>query len=193
MDYKDNFNFINKNVLLLVEILNEKKMYLNELSEKSKISSKNNLLKNLNNLVRINILKMDKNKSNTFYSLNYDNLFTISILQLINSIKFENLPFEIKRPILETLMETKPIIAVLFGSFAKGNYNLKSDIDLLIVPTLKSDDRIKEIASRYGVKISPLFLKQEDLESKNDAIAHILKTGYPLIGEVYFYNELKKI
>jgi len=193
MDYKEKFNFVNKNVLVIMEMLQEKTMYLNELAEKSKIKSKNNLLKNLDKLVKIKALNKEQNKSNTFFSLNYENPVTLSILQAINYLKFEDLPFDVKKPILEILLETKPLIAVLFGSFAKGNYTNKSDADLLIVPTTKNENKIKEISNRYGAKIAPLFLSIEDFKSDNDSVAHILKTGYPLTGEIYFYNELKKI
>jgi len=193
MDYLKDLSKVNKNSLLIVETLRGGKKYFNEIAEKSGIKSRNNLLKNLNNLFQINAIKKEQNKSNTFYSLNYDNYLTIGLLQLISSIRFESLPFQRKKPITEIISQIKPLIAVLFGSSAKGNFTNSSDIDLLIISDYKNNNRVKEISSRYGVKVNAIFLQLEEFHSKNETISHILKTGYPLTGEIYFYEELKKI
>lgn len=195
MNYNKSFKIINENVCKIIESLRERKRYLNELSEISKIKSKNNLLKNLNNLHKANILKVERNKSNTFYLLNYDNSLTIAILQLINLIKFNKLPFERRKAISEVISKTRPLIAVLFGSTAKGGFTKKSDIDLLIVPYKKEkiSAKIREISGIYGVKINPILISFKDFEKKDETLIHILKTGYPITGEIYFYNELKKI
>ncbi len=195
MDYNKTFSIMNKNICKIVESLSQGKKYLNELSEKSGIRSKNNLIKNLNSLTEANVLKIEKNKSNTFYSLNYENILTIAILELINLIKFNTVPFEKKKAVLELISETKPLIVVLFGSTAKGNFTKKSDIDLLVVPSYSKIDssKVREISSRFGVKINVKLISLEDFEKKEDTIIHILKTGYPLTGEIYYYNEIKKI
>jgi len=36
-------------------------------------------------------------------------------------------------------------------------------------------------------------MELEELQKDNEALKHIIKTGYPLAGEGYFYNEAKKI
>ena len=67
MDY----SIISKNVIKIIEVLAEGKAYFNEIYEKTKIKSKNNLLKNLNLLTVNKLLIRNENKSNIFYSLNY--------------------------------------------------------------------------------------------------------------------------
>jgi predicted nucleotidyltransferase len=189
MDYEQ----INKNSLKIIEILKEGRAYFNEIYEKTKIKSKNNLLKNLNLLTTSKILTKEENKSNTFYSINYSNNLTIAVLNLINKNKFEKLPFEIKKSISECSLIIKPRIAILFGSYAKGNYTNKSDIDLLFFDTLKEQkEKIKDISKTYGVKLNITLMNLKELNLKSESLMHIFKTGYPLIGEEYFYDELKR-
>jgi DNA-binding HxlR family transcriptional regulator len=82
MDYST----VNKNVIKVIEVLAEGRAYLNEIYEKTGIKSKNNLLKNLNALTNNKILAKEENKSNTFYSLNYQNNVSIALLNLINNL-----------------------------------------------------------------------------------------------------------
>ena len=188
MDYSN----INKNVIKIIEVLVEGRAYLNEIYEKTRIKSKNNLLKNLNSLTNNKILIKEENKSNTFYSLNYKNNISIALLNLINKIKFENLPFEVKKSVSEATATSKPRIAILFGSYAKRNYNKKSDVDIIFFDAIEKEG-IKEISRKYGVKLNITFMKLNELQKNNEALNHIIKTGYPLIGVEYFYNESKKI
>ena len=188
MDYLD----VNKNVIKIIEVLTEGRAYLNEIYEKTGIKSKNNLLKNLNSITNNKILTKEENKSNTFYSINYQNNVSIALLNLINKIRFENLSFDIKKGILEAIFTSKPRIAILFGSYAKKNYNKKSDIDLIFFDAIKKKD-INEISGKYGIKLNIIFMKLDELQKDNETLNHIIKTGYPLAGGEYFYNEAKKI
>ena len=70
MDYN---KILNKNAVKILDVLSRESLYFNQICELTGIKSKNNLLKNLNLLVNSNVLKKQANKSNTFYSLNYDN------------------------------------------------------------------------------------------------------------------------
>lgn len=190
MDYKQ----INKNSIKLIEILKEGKTYFSEIYEKTKIKSKNNLLKNLNLLTSNNILIKEENKSNTFYSINYSNNVSIALLNLINQTKFEKLPFKVKKSILESVFALKPRIAILFGSYAKESYKKESDIDLLFFDALKQQkEKIKEISRNYGVQINVIFMDFKELDIKSESLKHIFKIGYPLAGGEYFYNEAKEI
>ncbi|MEA3378044.1 MAG: nucleotidyltransferase domain-containing protein [Nanoarchaeota archaeon] len=188
MDYSN----INKNVIKIIEVLVDGRAYLNEIYEKTGIKSKNNLLKNLNILTNNKILIKEENKSNTFYSLNYKNNVSAALLNLINKIRFENLPFDIKKGISEALFNSRPRIAILFGSYAKKTYNKKSDIDLIFFDVIEKQG-IKEISSKYGIKLNITFMRLDELQKDNEALNHIIKTGYPLVGAEYFYNEAKKI
>ena len=189
MDYEQ----INKNSIKIIEILKEGRAYFSEIYEKAKIKSKNNLLKNLQMLTSGKILIKEKKKSNTFYSINYSNTILVSLLNLINKIKFEKLPFNVKKSILESIFSLKPRMAILFGSYAKGNYKKESDIDLLFFDALKKPKKIKEISENYGVRLNVVFMELKNLDLNSESLKHIFKTGYPLTGGEYFYNETRKI
>lgn len=190
MDY---YKLLNKNVIKIISVLKKDRLYFNQISELTYIKSKNNLLKNLDLMVKLRILKKNKNKSNTFYSINYDNQFSLILLHLININKLQNLPFERRKTIFEIVSNTKPIMAVLFGSTAKGNFKKDSDIDLLLWYSKREkwiENEIKDISSRYDVHVNQIILQYPNLDSKNDTIRHIFKTGIPITGYIHFYEIL---
>ena len=189
MDY----NIINKNSIRIVGALNERKAYFSEIYKKTGIKSKNNLLKNLDLLVTNKVLIKEEKTANTYYFLNYSNNVLIAILNLINQIKFEKLPFNIKKSILDCIFAIKPKVAILFGSYAKDNYQKESDIDILFFDALnEKKDSVREISKNYGVQINAIFMGFKDLDLKSESLVHIFKTGYPITGEAYFYNEIKE-
>ncbi len=190
------YNAINKNTLKIVETLSKGKLYFNQIYELSGIKSKNNILKNLNLMEVLKVVKKEKRKGNTFYSINHENSFSTILMQVGNIIKFQVLPFERKRAIEEVIDKTKPTLSILFGSTAKGNFKKDSDIDLLFVfnsiPN-KIKENINNISSRYGIRINPIIIKFQNLDLKNEGIKHIFKTGYPISGYNYFYEVLKNV
>lgn len=193
MDY---YKILNKNVIKILDVLKKDRFYFNQIYELTKIKSKNNLLKNLNSLVNHKILNRDKNKGNTFYSLNYENQFTLALLQLININQLYNLPFERRKAIIDLVNSTKPLIAVLFGSTAKNNFKKNSDIDILLIYNSKIrniDNHIQEVGSKYGIKINAIILKFLDVNRMDSSLKHIFKTGYPVTGYSYFYEVLKDV
>lgn len=184
----------NKNSLKIIKLLRGGKQYFNQLSENGNITSKNSLLKSLNGLCDLGVLKKEKNKSNTFYSLNYDNSLTVSILLFVDKLFFESLSFSVKGCINEIISMIKPNILVLFGSYAKGNITKYSDVDLLVIADKKINNyKIKEMALRYGVNISTTIMRFSEFNILNESLNHVIKTGHPIVGGEYFYNEFKKI
>lgn len=193
MDY---CKLLNKNVIKIIEALSKGSLYFNQISELTGIKSKNNLLKNLSLMVKLNILIREKNKSNTFYSINYNNRFSLTLLELKNMNKFQNLPFERRKALTEVINFIKPLIAVVFGSTAKGNFKKGSDIDILLAchPKIKDiNGKVHEIGSRYGVKINAIIVNFFEVNINDATIKHILKTGYPIAGYEYFYSMLKNV
>ena len=191
---KMDYNIINKNSIKIIELLNEGRAYFSEIHKKTGIASKNNLLKNLSLLTANKIIVKEEKTANTYYSLNYSSSFLIGILNLINQTRFEKLPFNVKKSISECIIELKPRMAVLFGSYAKENYKKESDIDLLILGSSGGQEtRIKEISKKYGVQINAVFMELKKIDLSSESLKHIFRTGYPLTGEIYFYNEFKEI
>ena len=77
--------------------------------------------------------------------------------------------------------------AILFGSYAKGNYGKFSDIDVALV----SDDfqgvrffdkeRIKKATLAVDYRIDPLPFRSEDFEEDNLFVKEILETGIKVL------------
>ena len=69
---------------------------------------------------------------------------------------------------VSTILKDKLDRVILFGSYARGDYDEESDVDILILvkemPTLKEKEKIIKIASRYSLKydilISPIIYKK---------------------------------
>ncbi|ASJ02300.1 hypothetical protein A3L09_03000 [Thermococcus profundus] len=72
----------------------------------------------------------------------------------------------------------------LFGSYARGNYDEESDIDVLIVGDVDFDEVIglvTDVLLRYGELISPVIIKPDEFKKRNDSFIRTVKAeGIPL-------------
>ncbi|MBW1615927.1 MAG: nucleotidyltransferase domain-containing protein [Deltaproteobacteria bacterium] len=77
--------------------------------------------------------------------------------------------------------------AVLFGSYAKGNYNKWSDIDIALVSDIFTGDRIadkdkiRSLTLSVSSEIEVLPFSPADFNLHNPFAKEILKTGIKLI------------
>ena len=112
------------------------------------------------------------------------------------------MPNNIQKILNNFLEEVKQILGsrikkiILYGSYARGDYNNSSDIDIMILTDL-SDEEIskysKEIWEKcadieidYGVVISPLVRNINEFNSWLDVkpfYSNIVKEGVVLVGE----------
>ncbi|MFH1289829.1 MAG: nucleotidyltransferase domain-containing protein [Nanoarchaeota archaeon] len=187
---------MNKNVLKILEVLGKGKNYFSQIHELSGIKSKNNLLRNLTRMTELNVVKKEKGKGNTHYSVNYESSLALILLQVGNVVRMQKLPFERRKAIEEIVKVAKPLFAVLFGSSAKGNFKKDSDVDLLLVYDKEARDvgkEAKDIGSKYGVKLRSTVMGFDELDTKDETLKHILKTGYPVTGHDYFYGVYKGV
>ena len=194
MDY---YKLLTSATLKVLGIFKNERLYFNQIAGLTKMRSRSNLISTLRKLAKANLLKEEKTKRNTFYSLNYDNGTAIALLQLLCTFKLYNLPFEHRKAIEETIQRTLPFIAFLFGSVAKSMFTKESDIDLLLIYTDQGDVKLmqtaKNIGQKYGVTINPMTINVKELHHPSDSLKHILETGYPVAGHVQFYDIYKKI
>lgn len=102
------------------------------------------------------------------------------------------IPDDIRKIIEEYLKELSSEIkidkAILFGSYAKGNHGIDSDIDLAIFSdSFKDMDRIESIkyllkkARKFrGVDLQPISFTNEDYKERLGIVDDVLKTGIEL-------------
>lgn len=74
---------------------------------------------------------------------------------------------------------------ILFGSVARGDYGVNSDVDVMIVvEDLSERESIEDLAyrmtSEYGVSITPVIVKEDEREK--DLVRTAEKEGVPYVG-----------
>ncbi|MCX6150427.1 MAG: nucleotidyltransferase domain-containing protein [Ignavibacteriales bacterium] len=89
----------------------------------------------------------------------------------------------LKNIVEDIVSEAKPEKIILFGSFARGEENENSDIDLLIIeksPFSKKRSRRKEIQrireklSKYKISKDILIYDEKEFEFWKDSLNHII-------------------
>lgn len=178
-----------------------KELYFSEILRGAKLTP-NNTLEHLKTLMENNLLISTKKTGNTFYRLNIRNSQLISLLSYFDYKKLESLPPARKRAIIDFLdkIDNKPVIALVFGSTAKGTFNEQSDIDLLLVFNKKENDNPKlkkDIEAITGTKIQTFiidldYFKEQALKHDDKVVSHAIKTGFVIMGHYTFYNEVLK-
>ncbi|GIU68818.1 MAG: hypothetical protein KatS3mg002_0054 [Candidatus Woesearchaeota archaeon] len=91
-----------------------------------------------------------------------------------------------------------PFIALLFGSYAKGNQTKHSDIDILIICEEKRENQMQEVLDFFPLKIHPTIVNFEDfikmLKTKEFNVAiEAVKNNIILIGIEDYYRLLENV
>ncbi len=177
----------------------QKELYFSEILRETKLTQ-NTTLKHLKNLQNNNLIISTKKIGNTFYRINSKNSQIYSIFSYFDYKRFNELPSERKRAINEFLdkIKVKPLIALIFGSTAKGTFGKGSDIDLLLIFNKKeaNDSKLKQdIEATTGVKIQTFiidfdYFKEQILKEEDKVITHAIKTGFVMSGHDKFYKEV---
>ncbi len=177
----------------------KKELYFSEILRETNLTQ-NTTLKHLANLQKLVILISTKKIGNTFYKINYKNHLIYAIFSYFDYKRLNELPSERKRAINDFLDKVlvKPLIAVIFGSTAKGTFGKESDIDILLVYNKKEieDSKLKKnIEAVTGVKIQPFiidfdYFKEQVMKEEDNVITHAIKTGFPITGTDKFYQEV---
>lgn len=177
----------------------KKEFYFSEILRETGLTQ-NTTLKHFKNLQKLGLIISTKKIGNTFYKINPKNPQIYSIFSYFDYKKLNELPSERKRAINEFLdkIKTKPLIAVIFGSTAKGTFGKESDIDILLVLNKKEamDKKLKEdIGAITGIKIQTFiidfdYFKEQVLKEEDKVITHAIKTGFPITGNDKFYKEV---
>lgn len=163
---------------------------------------KHTLLKYLETLSTKKIIFSKKQGNQKIFELNYENKIIKIFFAYFDNLRLERLEYKRKTAITEFIKKTKEILPtyfiLLFGSSAKNNYSKQSDIDLIIISNHKSEllKRIKEeINAEKGIKINYLIMTIEEFKKEKDnkenyALQDALKTGYPVYGEINYYETM---
>jgi predicted nucleotidyltransferase len=128
-------------------------------------------------------IKPIKSGNQINYFIDYSKEELTLSLNAVEHSRFEKLPTKVNLSVNDFLKEldAKPVIAVIFGSYASGTYTKNSDIDILLVFQKIEDSKIIEnTAKKTGMKtntqINPVYLNyQEFKESFHDSTKEFFK------------------
>ncbi len=135
-------------------------------------------------LKKISKLITQKKSGNQInYFLDYSKERLNLALSAVEHTRFEKLPTKIMLSICDFLKELKdkPVITIIFGSYANGTYTKNSDIDILLVFQNVEDSKgIENIAQKISMKtntqLNPVYLSyQEFKESVHDPTKEFFK------------------
>ncbi len=141
--------------------------------------SQKSIQKKLNGLEQEGILESETSGRTKQFSLNQENILTQKAVIMAELVKFYNLmssSFEVKEIVGEVLNKTSSSFLV-YGSFAKGNYDETSDLDILIIG--KNVNGIGEINEKYSRDIHFMFISKkefkEGIERNESYVNEVLK------------------
>jgi predicted nucleotidyltransferase len=169
--------------------------------EIAKLLGKNHvsLLPHLKKLIKGKILISKINGKNKNYFLNLNNNLVLNYLNMsenMKSIVYLKKNFLIKKINQELFNLNLDGSFILFGSYVKGNFDEKSDIDLLYLGNIKESEikKIKNIGEIYGkiinIKKSTLKNFEIGIRKKDSLIIEIIKNHILLKNKDIFINYL---
>jgi predicted nucleotidyltransferase len=167
MLYKYHINQTTLKILSLFRSNYKTSLYLREIAREIQVDAKAVSLQ-LNRLEKTNILTSIQKGKNKEYSLNLGNSLTLYYIVLAEdfvTIEYLDRNFEVKKLVSETVDKLGKI-AMLFGSFAKGNMTQESDIDILIIDDKKPNLSVfKEVGSLLSREISIKCMSEEQFSN----------------------------
>jgi predicted nucleotidyltransferase len=161
----------NTEIELLKYIMLEPGIHVRELSRKLKLGIPS-IKYGLEKLKKLKIVTTTIEGRNLKYFVNYNNELTTRYIYNVENHRLQEFPTKVRTAIYDYLkiLETKPLMTIIFGSYARGDKNPKSDIDILLIFTDKIDKNIEDktdiINSRYGIIISPIYMKWSEFNNK---------------------------
>jgi predicted nucleotidyltransferase len=129
------------------------------------------------------LIKQKKSGNQINYFLDYSKEELTPLLNTVEHSRFERLPTKVKLSVSDFLkeLEMKPLISVIFGSYASGDYTKNSDIDILLVfQKIEDSKKIENVAKKIGMKtnmqLNPVYLNyQEFKESFHNSTKEFFK------------------
>ncbi len=178
---------------------NKKGVHIRELARLVE-TSYNNTVRNIKILEKENAIRKEK-EANLIKIRLKNSLMTVAYLKQAHTENFLKLPKKIIMAITEFLneLQEKPLIALIFGSFAKGSYGSGSDIDILLVfqKIINQNDienTAKRISMRTNTRLSPVYVDYESFQknflSKDHAFSNEIRQNVIIFTGIEHYYRL---
>lgn len=190
-----------ENKLKIIKILDENRAgkHIREISRLLETGLPN-VKRYLDILEKEKIIKKQKKANLVNITLLYNNL-AFPYLKQINSYKFTELPKNVQFAAQDFLssLEQKPLIALIFGSYAKINFTKNSDLDIFLVfQNVNNEKQIEEeakrISMRSNININPIYIDyltfKKNFLDKNHSFSKEIKNKVIILNGVEYYYEL---
>ena len=145
-------------------------------------------------------LEEKKEGKNLKYFLKY-NMNLVPLICQIEYSRLYALPKKATFALFDFLKElkVKPLLAIIFGSYARGDYTKDSDVDIMLVcqkiDRKDIENTAKKISMRHDIDIGPVYLDydtfKESFYSSNKKFFINLKKEKILIAGIEWWVELK--
>ncbi|MBU4299967.1 nucleotidyltransferase domain-containing protein [archaeon] len=126
----------------------------------------------IKSLEKEKLIYKKKEGRNVKLYLNYGSNTIIPNIYAVEYARLNGLPAKVGNSIFEFIrqLSNKPLLTILFGSYAKGTYTDKSDVDLFLVfNTVDREDiesKIKLVKYKQGTEISPVYMTFSEFRQK---------------------------
>lgn len=159
---------MSKNIFDCIDVLvpftaGDKRFHGRDLARKLNLSQRT-VQNHLNKLEKMGVLKSEKRGKTKEFRLNKGRLMTEKLLIAAEIRKFYSLvssDFEVKE-IIKDILDRFIGKVLVYGSFAKGRWDEKSDLDVLI---LGEEKKTEEIQAKYSRNIHFMFLTEKEFKS----------------------------
>ncbi|MBU0459286.1 MAG: nucleotidyltransferase domain-containing protein [Candidatus Woesearchaeota archaeon] len=117
------------------------------------------------------LIKQQKAGNQIQYFLDYSKEGLTPALSTVEYSRLERLPAKIKLSVRDFLNELKdkPLLALLFGSYANNTYTKNSDLDILLVFQDVKDSKwientAKKISMKTNTRLNPVYLGYQEFK-----------------------------
>ena len=192
-----------KELDLLRYFYEHRKGYVRQVKKAVKLSE-HTLLKYLNSLEERKMLSSRSEGNLKIYEVRLECALVKVFFSYFDLEKLELLEYKRGKAIKMFVEEIKnlkfPYFVLLFGSTAKDNYTVKSDIDVIIVfdvlgkdLNVKIDIIKKNILAEIGLKANYIVMKLDEFlkekgNKQNYALQDAITSGYPVFGNQLYYE-----
>src|SRR3989344_6461819 len=146
----------------------------------------------LDKLISKKLVLYKREARNLKFYLNFKNNLLISYLYQIEYDRIYKLPKLVQDSLFDLIkiLEKKPVLVIVFGSYANGSYSNESDLDLLFVFN-ETDEEVEKkseiIGNRYNLNIQPIYLNFNEFNKnffneKDKFMGQIKKNKIIMIG-----------
>ena len=159
-------------VALLSALLDgkQRRIHIRELARNSGLSAPS-LMREAKSLVRIGLLREERDGNRVDYLANVDSPLYTSLSDLVCRTTGPELALR------ESFAESDNDVVFIYGSRAKGNERTDSDYDVFVIGReglRKTAARVGEVANRIGIEVNPYVMATKEFKQRLSVGDHFL-------------------